>query len=99
MIADLIARLFGRYPIRARATWAAIIAGAGTLALQLGVDAQLTESVQDVGTAVLNLLVLVGLVFTSEKVVTPLSDPRDDAGNQLTPGPIGTDGGTTSGGI
>lgn len=99
MITDLIKRLFGRYPIRSRATWAALIAGAGTLALQLGVDAQLTETVQDVGTAILNLVVLLGLVVSSEAAVTPLSDPRDDAGNPLTPGPIGHDSGTTSGGI
>ncbi len=80
----IIDNLFARYPIRARATWAAFIAGAGTLALQFGVDAQLTEAVQNIGTAVLNLLVLIGLVVTSEKQVTPVSDPRNNQGEPLT---------------
>lgn len=84
MFSDLVDRLFARYPIRARATWAAVIAGLGTLALQLGAEPVLTESVQDVATAILHLLVLVGLVRSSEKEVTPTSDPRNDDGEPLT---------------
>ena len=82
---QLYDRLFARYPIRARATWAALIAAAGTLALQFGLDAQLAEGAQNVGTAVLNLVVLLGLVTTAEKQVTPVSDPRDNNGESLTP--------------
>ena len=80
---QLLDRLFGRYPIRARATWAALIAAAGTLGLQFGLDAQISEQLQTVLTGVLNLVVLLGLVTTSEKQVTPVVDPRDGDGNAL----------------
>jgi hypothetical protein len=39
------------------------------------------------------VITAIGLAFgiRIEKVVTPVASPRDDAGNPLTPGPIGSD--------
>lgn len=87
----VLRRLTDRYPLRVRATWAALILGLGTFGIQVGLDGVLVQQAQHAATALLDLLVIVGFVKSSEGHVTPTADPRNDAGQQLTPGPIGTD--------
>ncbi len=74
------------YPLRIRMVIGIIIAVAGSIAIQYGLDATVVQDqVSQIILGVFDLLVLAGVVKTSEAKVTPLVDPRDNEGHALTP--------------
>jgi len=74
------------YPLRIRMVIGIVIAVVGSAAIAFGLDgAGVEEQISNAVLAVFDLLVLAGIVKTSEAKVTPLSNPQDNRGRHLTP--------------
>jgi hypothetical protein len=74
-----------RHPWRTRAGALAIVNALAGLALALGFGVDAVDHWVGVLAIVVNLGVTVGLVRDGEAQSTPLADPRDNQGRQLTP--------------
>ncbi len=83
---DKLTEKMAAFPLRIRMIVGIVIAVAGSAAILFGLDAAgLEDQVTNVILTVFDLLVLVGVVKTSEAKVTPLTNPRDNKGRHLAP--------------
>lgn len=81
---DKLAEKVAQYPMRIRMVIGIVVAVAGSAAIVFGLDAtEISDQVTNVILTVFDLLVLAGVVKTSEAKVTPLVNPRDNKGRHL----------------
>lgn len=84
---DKLAEKVAQYPMRIRMVIGIVVAVAGSAAIVFGLDAtELSDQITNAILTVFDLLVLAGVVKTSEAKVTPLVNPRDDKGRHLKAG-------------
>ena len=85
-VKDKLAEKSAQYPMRVRMILGIVVAVGGSAALFFGLDAAgVEEQVTNLVLTVFDLLVLAGVVKTSEGKVTPLANPRDMQGRHLKP--------------
>ncbi len=83
---DKLAEKSAQYPMRVRMILGIVVAVGGSAAIFFGLDAAgVEEQITNLILTVFDLLVLAGVVKTSEAKVTPLVNPRDNKGRHLKP--------------